>query len=308
MRWYFVVSISAAIFQIPCAIAQNHQQICVPSIINGRNVSIVSKEKLAKAILNQNADAQALYINADVPTSNPKYQPQWRRLFTDPAFCSNNAGCLSKNSKTGKLDDSAAQATLSQIRFALPNFIQTETTNGLYYSTADPNIGTNYLFGDDKLNPIYCVGSELPPVAKAAPGISAGPLRLRQSSDDLNIDAKQKDAFKGLKPATATVTRDGVAGKTSFTSQAALGYAIPLDFAAPPSAEYFTAEIVPYLAATQSFSKVDGEAATYGDTNNLAVGALLDANATFVGTSSVNNVGETAVPLEHQGPKRDCQY
>jgi hypothetical protein len=41
------------------ALAQNHQQICVPSVINGKHVSFVSKEKLAKAILNQNFDAQA---------------------------------------------------------------------------------------------------------------------------------------------------------------------------------------------------------------------------------------------------------
>jgi hypothetical protein len=299
MRWRFIVCVGATLVQSSYALAQNHQQICVPSVINGKNVSIVSKEKLAKAILIQNADAQALYINADAAASNTKYQPQWRRIFTDPDFCpmptltnpmGNNPGCLSKNPKTGKIDNSTAQMTLSQLRFALSNFIQTQTTNGTYYSTARPTIGTDYLFGDDKEYPIYCVGSELPPVAKAAPGISGGPIRLRLSSDDLNIDAKQKDAFKGLKPATASVTRDGVADKTSFTGQAALGYAIPLDFAAPPSAQYFSAEVVPYLTATQSYSKVDGKAATYGDTNNLAVGALFDANVTFVGTTSVNNV------------------
>jgi hypothetical protein len=286
----FIVCVAAMLVQSSYALAQNHQQICVPSVINGKNVSIVSKEKLAKAILIQNADAQALYINADAQASNTKYQPQWRRIFTDPDFCGNNPGCLSKNPKTGKIDDSAAQMTLGQLRFALPNFIQTQTTNGTYYSTARPTIGTDYLFGDDKVNPIYCVGSELPPVAKAAPGISGGPIRLRLSSDDLNIDASQKDAFKGLKPATASVTRDGVANKTSYAAQASLGYAIPLDFAAPQSAQYFSAEVVPYLSTMQSSSKVDGKAATYGDTNNLAIGALFDANVTFVGTSSVNNV------------------
>jgi hypothetical protein len=271
------------------ALAQNHQQICVPSVIHGKNVSIVSKEKLAKAILNQIADAQVLYINADAPAGNPKYQPQWRRIFADPNFCSNNPGCLSKNQKAGELDDSGAQKTLVSVQFALANFIQTQTTSGRYYSTTNPNIGTDYVLGDDKVNPIYCVGSELPAVAKAAPGISGGPVRLRLSSNDLGIDAKN-DAFKGLKPATASVTRDGVANKTSFTSQAALGYAIPLDFAAPSSAQYFSAEMVPYLSAMQSYSKVDGKAATYGDTNSLAVGALFNANVTFVGTTSVNNV------------------
>ena len=290
MHWRFVFCVAVLLVQSSHALAQNHEQICVPSIIKGRNVSIISKEKLAKAILNQNPDAQALYINADAPASDPKYEPQWRRIFTDPNFCRDNPGCLSKNEKTGKLDDSAAQKTLAQIRFALANFIQTQTTNGTYYSTADPNIDTDYLFGDDKVNPIYCVGPELPPVAKAPPGISGGPLRLRLSADDLDIDAKSKDAFKGLKPATASATRDGVAKKTSFTAQAALGYAIPLDFAAPPSAQFFSAEVVPYVAALQSYSKVNGQAATYGDTNNWAVGALFDANVTFVGATSVNNV------------------
>jgi hypothetical protein len=285
MRWRFFACITIAVVQNSYALAQNHQQICVPSIVNGKNVSIVSKDKLARAILNQNPDAQALYINAEVPAANP-----WRRAFTDSNFCSDNPGCLNKNEKTGKLDGSAAQKTLAQIRFALANFIQTQTTDGASYSTANPNIGIDYLVGDDKVHPIFCVGPELPPVAKALPGISGGPFRLRLSPDDLNIDASQKDAFKGLKPATASFTRDGVAKKTSISAQAALGYAIPLDFAAPASAEYFSAEVVPYLAALQSYSKVDGKAATYGDTNNWAIGALFDTNVTFVGTASVNNI------------------
>jgi hypothetical protein len=291
MRWRFSVCVAVALTQSSYALAQNHQQICVASVINGKSVSIVSKEKLAKAILNQNTDAQALYINADAPASNPKYQPQWRRIFTDPGFCTNNPGCLSKNEKTGKLDDSAAKKTLAQVRFTLGDFIQTQTTNGTYYSTANPNIGTDYLFGDDKVYPIYCVGSELPPVAKAPPGISGGPFRLRLSSDDLNIDAKsQKDAFKGLKPATGTFTRDDEAKKTTVGGQAALGFAIPLDFAAPPSAQYFSAEAVPYVSANQSYTKVAGSSPTYGATNNWAAGVLFDANATFVNSESVNNV------------------
>src|ERR1700735_2075531 len=125
MRLGLFVCVAAVLAQGSYALAQTHQQICV-----GQNLLIVSKEKLAKFILNQNADAQALYINADAPASNPKYQPQWRRIFTDPNFCGNNRGCLSKNDKTGTLDDSAAQKTLAQIRFALVDFIQTQTTNG----------------------------------------------------------------------------------------------------------------------------------------------------------------------------------
>jgi hypothetical protein len=272
------------------ALAQTHQQICVPAVINGQHLSIVSKEKLAKAILNQNPNAQTLYINADAPGGDSAYQPQWRRIFTDPHFCSNNAGCLSKNDKTGKMDDSAAEDTLGKIQLALSDFIQTQTTDRKFYATANPTIGATYLLGGDTVNVISCIGPELPPVAKAAPGISAGPLRLRLSSDDLNIDAKQ-DGFKALKPATATLTRDGVANKTSVAAQASLGYAIPLDFAVPPSVKYITAEAVPYLSTMQSYTKVDRKPANYGDTNNLAVGALFDANITVVGDAlSVNNV------------------
>jgi hypothetical protein len=67
MGWRYVVFAAVLIVQTSYALAQTHQQICVPSVINGKTASIVSKEKLAKAILNQNADAQALYINADAP-------------------------------------------------------------------------------------------------------------------------------------------------------------------------------------------------------------------------------------------------
>jgi hypothetical protein len=288
MRWRIVACVAGALVQSSYAAAQNHEQICVPSVINGRNVSIISKEKLAKAILNQNSDWQALYINADAPASDPKYQPQWRGIFTDPNFCRNNPGCLSKNPKTNKLDDSAAQDTLIQLQTALADFIQTQTTSRQYYRTANPEIGPDYLLGADTVNPIFRVGPELPPVAKAAPGISL-PIRLRANSDDLNID-KQKSEFKSLKPATVSFTRDGAAGKTSASLQAALGYPIPLNFARPPGATSFSAEVVPYVAAAQSYSKVGGKAATYGDTNNWAVGALFDASANFVGAESVNNV------------------
>src|SRR6266436_749581 len=124
MRWRIVICIAGALVQSSYALAQTHEEICVPSSINGKKVSIVSKEKLAKAILNQNSDAQALYINADIPASDP----EWLRIYTDSNFCTNNPGCLRKNPKTNKLDDSAAKETLSHLQFLLANFIQTQTT------------------------------------------------------------------------------------------------------------------------------------------------------------------------------------
>jgi len=62
MRWRTIICIAGALAQSSYALAQTHEEICVPSYINGKRASIVSKEKLAKVILNQNSDAQALYI------------------------------------------------------------------------------------------------------------------------------------------------------------------------------------------------------------------------------------------------------
>jgi hypothetical protein len=290
MRWRIVVCVAGTLAQSSYALAQSHEQICVAAVVNGKSASIVSKEKLAKAILNQSSDGQALYINADAPASNPEYRPQWRRIFTDPDFCGRNPGCLAVNPKTKKLDDSAAQGTLTQLQLTLADFIQTQTTDGHYYSTANPTIGPPYLLGPDTVNAIHCVGPELPPVAKAAPGISL-PIRLRANADDLNIDAAgQKSEFKSLKPATVSFARDGVAKKSSTSLQGALGYPLPLDFLRPASATSFSAEVVPYIAASQSYSKVDGKTPTYGDTNNWAVGALFDASVNFVDAVSVNNI------------------
>jgi len=290
MRWRVVVFVAALLAESSHALAQSHEQICIPATVNGKNVSIVSKNKLAKAILNQNSDWQALYINADADAGTAQYRPQWRRIFTDPNFCNNNPGCLAPNSKTKKMDDSAAQDTLTQLRFTLADFIQTPAGNKQYYWTANPTIGTDYLLGSDTTNPIFCIGPELPPVAKAAPGISL-PIRLRASSDDLDIDAtSQKSEFKALKPATVSFTRDAIANKTSASLQGALGYPIPLDFGSPAYATSSSAEVVPYVASTESYSKVDGKPATYGDTNNWAVGALFDASVNFVDAASVNNV------------------
>src|SRR6187397_2615091 len=58
--------------------------------------------------------------------------------------------------------------------------------------------------------------------------------------------------------------------------QAALGYAIELGqlFADSPAFSYLDGELVPYLSATQSVSKVAGRPATFAETNNVAVGAL----------------------------------
>jgi hypothetical protein len=47
---------------------------------------------------------------------------------------------------------------------------------------------------------------------------------------------------------------------------------------------------VPYISALQSITKVDGKVATFADTNNVAVGALLNTQTVFNDWSNVNNV------------------
>src|SRR5262249_16082614 len=145
----------------------------VNETVDGNTVSIVAKEKLAKAILNSNAAWQGLSINADDRASNPKFAPQWRRIFTDPQFCENDPGCLNPpESKSDisdikpKPDNSAAKKLLLRLRFEFANWIQTQTENGSSYTTADPNIGTDYLLGSNIQSPIFCVGPELPQTPK----------------------------------------------------------------------------------------------------------------------------------------------
>lgn len=289
MRWRLLLFFAIALVQSSYALAQTHDDICYQP--PGSKTWIVSKKKLAGYLISNKSDAEALYAKAS-PWSS---QPAWQTIFTDANFCTNNPGCLGKP-KTSKpqngskppsnrskppMDDSQAQDTLKDLRAALTSFILTQTTDGQYYSTRTPNMGPSYLFGDDTVNPIICVGTQ-PAIVSKAPGINTGPFRLRGSSDDLNIDAtSQKNEFKSVKAATASFTRDGVATKTSFSGQGAFGYAIPLDFAKPAAATSSGAEVVPYISANESYSKVDGKAATLGDTNNWAVGALFDAYANF---------------------------
>jgi hypothetical protein len=271
MWWRGIVCVAATIVQSSYALAQNVKPDDVCVRVEGQQTKIVSKQKLALALLTQNSDAMKLYLDVQrVGASVPS--PEWQSIFTaGPDFCKNNAACLAPNGK--KVDDTAAQATLLNLGTALRSFLIEAGSDPISgYSTATPDIGTKYLVGADTVNPVKCIGPGPQPVAKAPPGISGGPFRLRLSADDLNISSSDKDAFKGLKPATASYTRDGVANKTSFSGQGALGYAFSLTD---------NAEVVPYVAAIQSYSKVDGKAATYGDTNNWAAGALFDGISSY---------------------------
>ena len=173
-------------------------------------------------------------------------------------------------------DESAALLALEDLQTTLVSAIQVDTKLGKYYTTANRKITPEYLLGKNELNPINCVGLDLPPPPKKT--VLKLPIRLRANSDDLNIDASsQKTEFKAAKPATITYTRDGIQRTNTTKLQAALGYAIPLDFARPEGFSAFHAQLVPYVSAIQSITKVDGKAATFAATNNIAVGGLFNA-------------------------------
>jgi hypothetical protein len=77
----------------------NHEDVCVPQMRYGSAdpslPKIVSKAKLAKAILKSNPEWTKLYIDASERPSAREYAPQWRRIFTDPQFCKDDdPGCL----------------------------------------------------------------------------------------------------------------------------------------------------------------------------------------------------------------------
>jgi hypothetical protein len=260
---------------------------------------IVVKEKLAKAILKQNPDAMKLYVDANDGAGRPaEYQPQWRRIFTDPNFCESDPGCLAPpldkkatGDKKPPLDNSAARDVITRLRIDFADALVTNVT-GTYYRMENPKIGTAYLLGKDGANSIRCVGPDFPVAAK--PFKLTSPVRLRANSDDLGIDAAdpnpdQKNAFKNAKPATISYTQDGVLKTNTTKMQAAIGYPIALPFNSE-TFSYFKGEVVPYLSATQTFTKTAGKAATLADTNMVAVGALLNVQDILKDVAGLENV------------------
>ena len=153
---------------------------------------IVVKEKLAKAFLKADATWLNLYIDADAPSPDARYRPQWRRIYTDPNFCANNPGCVAKNpdkKANGKevLDTTVAEKTLLNLRRSFAAALQTQTGPGRQYSIANFQIGSDYFLGENNENRIACVSGQWPQAAKPSPGISL-PIRLRSSTDELYIE------------------------------------------------------------------------------------------------------------------------
>src|SRR5215510_3231773 len=104
MEWRIVVGLVATIVPTSVALAQNlpsHEDVCVwPLKDNGQEdtsgLKIVSKEKLAKAILKGNEAWMKLYVDASDRPSEARFAPQWRRIFTDPKFCVGDPGCFAE--------------------------------------------------------------------------------------------------------------------------------------------------------------------------------------------------------------------
>jgi hypothetical protein len=314
MKMRIAIGLIIAVGPASLAFAEypKHADICVyEKLYNGQTVFVVSKEKLAKSILKKNDDWMKLYVDAKDQASNPDFAPQWRRIFVDPDFCVNDPGCLGPPLKPADdapkppkpvtpgvkppPDYSAADANLDQLR---QEFVRSVATyvDGTYYTSKNSQITTQYLIGDNTKDRITCTPSEVPAVADPVAIKMPKELRLRANSDDLSIDASkqsQQTAFKAAKPATISFSRDGVQKSNTTKAQAAFGYAIPL-FTKPDPSGYFTGELVPYISAIQSVTKVDGKPSTSSDTNNVAVGALLNSRALFNGTGLDN--GFTAKP------------
>ena len=264
---------------------------------------IVSKKNLALELLEKNGLLKFAQ-RVDERPSRPEYVPEWRRIFVDPAFCqSKNAqACIGPHlvkigdpppqpgAKPLPDDNTEALDKVARLQTAFVGQLLRDG-DSRYYSMENPDIGTDYFLGDDKVNRITCVGPDIPSAPKAVKLKMPDGLRLRANSDDLNVDKSNPvyaDAFKSVKPATLNFSRDGVTKTNKASLQATLGYAIPL-FKDPSPLGIFTGELIPYISASQSSKKVDGMAATYTDTNNVAVGALLNTELLFKGTG-LNNV------------------
>jgi hypothetical protein len=277
-----LISLAASIHPASAQMLPRHSDICVGAI--------VSKEKLAKAFVRIDPAWYDLYVKSLESVSSRT--TVWRAIFTDNRFCKNNPACLAPDpdakpsanpNAPPKLNTVAADKTLGELRLAFWIALTDETRPGKSYAIASVPPEASYFLGADTQNAIRCLSNEIPVAAKPPRIEVPSQLRLRANSDDLKIPADD-EAFKGVTPATLSYTRDGAGTKTNTTNmQAALGYAINLRevFKDSPSFSYLDGELVPYLSAVQSVSKVAGMPATYAETNNVAVGALYNTRLTL---------------------------
>src|SRR4051812_19497328 len=108
MKSAIVIGLIGSMVPVSLAFAvdfpDRHAEICVDAMINKQKVSVVSKKKLARLVLNSNAAAQTLYVNVDDDEFNPQFGPKWRAIFRDPEFCATSPGCLAPAAEKPDLD------------------------------------------------------------------------------------------------------------------------------------------------------------------------------------------------------------
>jgi hypothetical protein len=310
MRKLIATGLILSIFPASVAFAFPDEKICVYPKKNGQPDTsakkVVSKKRLALFFLQQDTDTLNL---AQQVEERPEIGPDWQRIFIDPNFCkaTKDPACIGPHfvgpndpsiPPGVKLPDdgTAAAHKADVLRRTFWNAVQTDV-NGTFFSMDKKLLAKDYLTlsreyftGDDSVNAITCV-KDLPPAVTATNIKMPEGLRLRAHSDDLNVDQSKKvyaGAFKHVDPATISFERDGVGKINKVNAEAALGYAIPLFGKSPPSSGpfssssgLFSGEVVPYISTSQSSKKVDGMNTTFTDTNNVAVGALLNTELTF---------------------------
>jgi hypothetical protein len=309
MRTHILFGLVLSVFPVSLAFAfPIPEDVCIfPKKADGKPdrtlPGLVSKELMATAFLKQNPGSKDLFIDTvGGQPSKREYGPAWRRIFVDPAFCQgkNERGCIGPHipptDPSPPDDNTAALDNVEHLRTAFLVQLLREG-NSRFYKMDDAGVGTDYFLGGDTEKAMICLPSDAPtPTAPKAVKLKVpDALRLRANSDDLNVDRTNPvytDAFKSVKPATINFSRDGVEKTNKANLQATLGYAIPLfKDPSPPwmPPGIFTGELVPYISTSQSSQKVDGMAATFTDTNNVAVGALLNTELLLKG-SGLNNV------------------
>lgn len=281
MRWPFflaAIAIALPVYSASAQISPKHSDICVGGI--------VSKVKLAKLFLKSDPSWRDIYVATLESSRDPQHV--WRRIFTDHNFCKNNPACKDPKAKP-PLDTEAAEEVIKGLRVAFRDWLEDATDiknpDRSYAISSIPTEATYFLGGDSE-NAITCLANEPIVVAKSSTFQVPNNLRLRAASDDLKIPS-DSPAFEGVNPATISLTRDGTDPKTNKAAlQAALGYAIDLRDVFPDAAKgpgYFGGELVPFISATQSTTKVAGKPATLADTNNVAIGALFNADVVSAG-------------------------
>jgi hypothetical protein len=114
-------------------------------------------------------------------------------------------------------------------------------------------MGTDYLLGNDNENPIK-LSDRTFRLRKRLKVFQVVRSAYGSAQTTSTSTLKSERRIQGAETSDSKLHTDGVANKTSICASCAR-YAIPLDFAKPNSAVYFSAEAAPYVAAVQSTAR-----------------------------------------------------